>query len=198
MMLSQQLSGINAAIFFSTQIFESAGLDEQTALYSTLGMGVINILMTLVSLVLIERAGRRTLHLTGLGGMAGTTVVLVICLTFSEEVPFLRYVSILAVFAFIVMFATGPGSIPWFLVSELFGVGARGLATSLAVAVNWSANIAVGLCFLPLTHVLGNSTFLVFTVLLIFFWIYTYRKVPETKGKSIDEIAAVFRQQAYQ
>lgn len=68
-----------------------------------------------------------------------------------DAIPFLKYISIVAVFVFVIMFATGPGSIPWFLVGELFGVGARGLATSLAVAVNWSANFAVGLCFLPLT-----------------------------------------------
>lgn len=79
-MLSQQLSGINAAIFFSTEIFTSAGLSDRVALYSTLGMGVINVAMTLVSLILIERAGRRTLHLTGLAGMAAMTLVLTICL----------------------------------------------------------------------------------------------------------------------
>ena len=79
-MLSQQLSGINAAIFFSTEIFTSAGLSDEVALYSTLGMGVINVAMTLVSLVLIEKAGRRTLHLTGLAGMAFMTVILTICL----------------------------------------------------------------------------------------------------------------------
>lgn len=85
MMLSQQFSGINAAIFFSTEVFKSAGLSDAVALYSTLGMGCINVAMTLVSLVLIEKAGRRTLHLTGLAGMAVTTVVLTICLS-------LRYV----------------------------------------------------------------------------------------------------------
>jgi len=159
---------------------------------------VINCLMTLISLVLVEKAGRRTLHLTGLAGMAVTTVILTLCLSLKDAIPILSYVSIAAVFTFIIMFATGPGSIPWFLVAELFGVGARGLATSLAVSVNWSANFLVGLGFLPLTHVLGSATFLVFTVLLILFWIYTYRRVPETKGKSADEIAAVFRQKAYQ
>ncbi|KAI1301819.1 Solute carrier family 2, facilitated glucose transporter member 1 [Halotydeus destructor] len=169
LMLSQQLSGINAAIFFSTKIFTNAGLDETEALYSTLGMGVINVIMTLVSLVLVEKAGRRTLHLTGLAGMAVTTVVL-----------------------------TWTWFNPVVLVAELFGVGARGLATSLAVAVNWSANFAVGLGFLPLTNILGDYTFLVFTVLLVSFWFYGYKRMPETKGKSVDEISAVFRQKAYQ
>lgn len=149
-MLSQQLSGINAAIFFSTSIFESAGLDQTQSQYSTLGMSVINCLMTICSLVLVEKCGRRTLHLIGLGGMAVTTVVLAICIQFNS-IAFLRYISILAVFVFVIMFATGPGSIPWFLVGELFGIGARAIATSIAVAVNWIANFMVGLLFLPLS-----------------------------------------------
>lgn len=113
-------------------------------------MGVINVLMTLISLVLVERAGRRTLHLFGLGGMAVTTVILTICLALHDKIPSLSWVSIVAVFVFVIMFASGPGSIPWFLVAELFGAGARGIATSLAVATNWSANFVVSLVFLPL------------------------------------------------
>lgn len=148
-MLSQQFSGINAVIFYSTSIFKNAGLDEAKSTYATLGMSIVNVLMTLTSLVLVERSGRRTLHLVGLGGMAVTTVVLCICIQM-KEFEFFRYLSIAAVYVFVIMFATGPGSIPWFLVGELFGSNARGIATSIAVAVNWSANFIVGLVFLPL------------------------------------------------
>ncbi|XP_022238794.1 solute carrier family 2, facilitated glucose transporter member 1-like isoform X1 [Limulus polyphemus] len=197
-MLSQQLSGINAAIFFSTKIFESAGLNKETALYATLGMGSINILMTIVSLVLVEKAGRRTLHLVGLGGMGIITVLLTLCMALKTLVPWLSYLSIIWVIGFVVMFATGPGSIPWFLVTELFGQGARAIATSIAVAVNWSANFVVGLSFLPLTTVMGDYTFLIFTVFLAIFWIFTYKRVPETKNKTIEEITSIFRQQIYQ
>ncbi|XP_076320382.1 solute carrier family 2, facilitated glucose transporter member 1-like isoform X1 [Tachypleus tridentatus] len=197
-MLSQQLSGINAVIFFSTQIFESAGLNKQTAVYATMAMGTINVLMTIVSLVLIERAGRRTLHLIGLGGMAVITLLLTICLIFKDSASWLSYLSIVLVIGFVVMFATGPGSIPWFLVGELFGQGARAIATSIAVAVNWSANFVVGLSFLPLVNILGDYTFIIFTVLLIIFFLFTYKKVPETKNKTIEEITATFRQKTYQ
>ena len=69
---------------------------------------------------------------------------------FRDRLEALKYFSIVAVYFFVIMFATGPGSIPWFLVSEMFGVGARGLATSLAVAVNWSANFLVFIGYLPL------------------------------------------------
>ncbi|CAN7986370.1 unnamed protein product [Ixodes hexagonus] len=196
-MLSQQLSGINAAIFFSTDIFLSAGLTPNVAMQATLGMGAVNVLMTVVSLFLIERAGRRTLHLVGLGGMAVITVILTLCLALRDSVPWLSYVSIMAVIGFVVMFAIGPGSIPWFLVGELFGQGARPLATSIAVGVNWSANFVVGVAFLPLTGVLFHFTFLIFTALLVFFWLFTYYFVPETKNKSVEEISALFRQRAY-
>ena len=149
-MLSQQFSGINAVIFFSTGIFERAGLSKDAALYATLGMGVINVLMTIVSLILVEKSGRKTLLLTGLGGMFVTTILLTFCLALKNSFEILSYVSIFAVYAFVIMFASGPGSIPWFLVAELFGVGARALATSIAVSVNWTANFIVGLAFLPL------------------------------------------------
>jgi len=95
------------------------------------------------------------------------------------------------------MFASGPGSIPWFLVAELFGAGARGLATSISVATNWAANFVVSLAFLPLKEIMGGYVFLIFTVLLMIFWLFTYKCVPETKGKSVEEIAAIFRQKAY-
>ena len=113
-------------------------------------MSIINVIMTIVSLVLVERAGRRTLHLFGLGGMCITTLILTFCLALHHQLRFLSWVSVISVFVFIIMFASGPGSIPWFLVAELFGADARGLATSISVATNWAANFVVSLAFLPL------------------------------------------------
>jgi len=197
-MLSQQFSGINAAISFSTDIFKLAGLDDNSALNATMGMSVINVIMTVVSLILVERAGRRTLHLWGLGGMCITTLILAFCLALHKQFHFLSWISVISVFVFIIMFASGPGSIPWFLVAELFGQGARGLATSISVATNWAANFVVSLAFLPLKEIMEGYVFLIFTVLLMIFWLFTYKRVPETKGKTVDEIAQLFREKAYQ
>ena len=85
MMLAQQLSGINAVIYFSTDIFKSAGLSTETSQYATLGMGGMNVLMTIVSLILIERAGRKTLMLVGLIGMLIDVILLTICLYFKVK-----------------------------------------------------------------------------------------------------------------
>ena len=91
MMLAQQLSGINAVIYFSTDIFKSAGLSTETSQYATLGMGGMNVLMTIVSLILIERAGRKTLMLVGLIGMLIDVILLTICLYF--KVIFINEIS---------------------------------------------------------------------------------------------------------
>ncbi|EEC04592.1 sugar transporter, putative, partial [Ixodes scapularis] len=196
-MLAQQLSGINAAIFFSTDIFMTAGLDAEGAMQATLGMGVVNVLMTLVSMVVVERAGRRTLLLAGMAGMALSTVVLTVTLAFKDHAVWVSYVSIGGLLAFVITFAIGPGSIPWFLVTELFGQGARPIASSLAVGVNWAANFVVGIAFLPLMEVVQHYTFLIFTLVLVFFWVFIYKKLPETKNKSIEEITNMFRVRAY-
>lgn len=195
-MLSQQLSGINAVLFFSTSIFRSAGLSEQAAINTTLGMSLVNVLMTIVSLFLVDRAGRKTLHMTGLMGMAVTCIILALCLGPSETVPTGRtssMIAVVSVYMFIIMFASGPGSIPWFLVAELFPSNARPLASSIAVSVNWMANFTVSLCFLPISNYLHGYTFFLFAALLIIFYLFTYYKVPETKGATAEEISALFK-----
>ncbi|MCL4149483.1 UNVERIFIED_CONTAM: hypothetical protein GTU68_014907 [Idotea baltica] len=163
-------------------------------MYATIAMGSMNILMTVVSLILVERAGRKTLMLAGLAGMMVDTILLTICLALQLEADnWLSYASIVLVFLFMGMFATGPGSIPWFLVNELFASNARPTASSIAVAVNWTAAFLVGVGFLPIVQALGPYVFLVFTALLGFFIIFTIKKVPETRGRSINEITAIFK-----
>ncbi|KAG8201865.1 hypothetical protein JTE90_027345 [Oedothorax gibbosus] len=195
-MLSQQFSGINAVIFYSTEIFINAGLSNQAAISATLGMGSVNVLMTVVSMVLVDKAGRKTLHLVGLAGMMVLTLILTISLALTPSAPWLSYISVICVIGFIIMFASGPGSIPWFLVAELFGQGARPIATSIAVSVNWLANFVVSLGFLPIAESIGEYTFLIFTALLAMFWLFTYNKVPETKGRTVEEITAIFREKS--
>lgn len=131
----------------------------------------------------------------------------------------MSYVAILAVMLFVAMFELGPGPIPWFIVAELFSQGPRPAAMALAGCCNWTANFLVGMSF-PTLQVrergdrfflvvcfavdhsdsalsspqgwLGPWVFLIFTGLLIVFFIFTFIKVPETKGKTFDEIARGF------
>ena len=121
----------------------------------------------------------------------------------------MSYLAIVAVILFVVGFATGPGSIPWFFVTELFAQSGRPTATSIAVTVNWSANFLVGLAFVPLQvrqsfrylmivmfvfqRIMEAYVFIIFMVIQLCFIIYVYFFVPETKNRTIDDITAQFR-----
>ncbi|KAK9294252.1 hypothetical protein QLX08_011078 [Tetragonisca angustula] len=197
-MFAQQLSGINAVMFFSTKIFTMAQLDKTAAQNATMAVGAMNVVMTFVSLILVEKAGRKTLLLAGFSGMFIDTALLAICLAFADTSRAAAYSSIVLVMTFVILFATGPGSIPWFLVSELFNQSARPAATSVAIAVNWTANFIVSIGFLPLQEALGAHVFIIFATIQAFFVFFIYKKVPETKNKTMEEISSMFRQISYQ
>ncbi|XP_072531924.1 solute carrier family 2, facilitated glucose transporter member 3a [Salminus brasiliensis] len=187
--LSQQLSGINAVFYYSTGIFESAGVTQP--IYATIGAGVVNTVFTVVSLFLVERAGRRTLHLIGLGGMAVSALLMTIALLL-KHIESLSYLSIGAVFAFVAMFEMGPGPIPWFIVAELFSQGPRPAAMAVAGFSNWTANFIVGISFPKLEKLCGPYVFIIFMAFLILFFVFTFFRVPETKGRTFEDIAREF------
>lgn len=189
--LSQQLSGINAIFYYSTRIFREARVKNPIA--ATIGTGIVNTAFTVVSLFLVERVGRRTLHLVGLGGMAASTLVITIAMALQERVPDLSYVSVAAVFLFVAFFEVGPGPIPWFIVAELFSQGARPAAVALAGSANWTSNFLVAMVFPFVADACGPYVFIIFFVALLIFLVFTYFRVPETKGRTFDEISSAFR-----
>lgn len=195
MQLSQQLSGINAVLYYSIRLFVASGLSEETAKFANLGVGAVLVIMTIVSIPLMDKAGRRTLHLYGLGGMFIFSIFITISLLVKVMVQGMTYLSVISMLSFVVFFALGPGSIPWLITAELFSQGPRPAAMSIASFVNWFANFTVGLVFLQMQIALEDYTFLPFTGFLALFWTFTHKKVPETKNKTFDEITALFRRE---
>lgn len=181
MQLSQQLSGINAVFYYSTTIFTNAGLDADAAKLATIGVGGVMVVMTLVSIPLMDKAGRRTLHLWGLGGMFISSIFFTISLLVTFIYNGMTVVSVISLLLFVVFFALGPGSIPWMITAELFAQGPRPAAMSIAVLVNWSTNFAVGLSF-PLMQVSVNNL-LILSSLSLFLH---YRSIV---GKYISELS---------
>ncbi|XP_051941532.1 solute carrier family 2, facilitated glucose transporter member 2 [Hippocampus zosterae] len=194
MHLSQQLSGINAIFYYSTAIFSQAGVSQPV--YATIGVGAINTIFTLVSVALVDRAGRRTLTLAGLGGMCCCAVAMTVGLKLQSSYAWMSYVSMSAIFLFVAFFEIGPGPIPWFIVAELFSQGPRPAAIALAGCCNWTSNFVVGMTFSYIQNWLGAYVFVLFAGLLFGFTAFTYLRVPETKGKSFEEIGELFRKGA--
>ncbi|CAL1538109.1 unnamed protein product [Lymnaea stagnalis] len=193
MQLSQQFSGINGIFYYSASLFKEAGLDVSTATHATSGVGAVMVVMTFITIPLMDRAGRRTLHLIGLAGMCFFSILITVTLALREQVTWFNTSSIVVSLLYVVFFAIGPGSIPWLIVAELFSQGPRSAAMSLSVLINWVANFIVGYTFPHLQDALGNYTFLPFTGCLVLFWIFTFFYVPETKMKTFEEVKALWK-----
>lgn len=125
--------------------------------------------------------------------MAGCAILMTIALALLERVSGMSYLSIVAIFGFVAFFEIGPGPIPWFIVAELFSQGPRPAAIAVAGLSNWTANFIVGMGFQYVEKLCGAYVFVIFTILLIIFFIFTFFKVPETRGRTFDEIASDFR-----
>lgn len=165
--LSQQFSGINAVIYYSTVLFQTVGFDKQKSEYANLGLGATIIFFTVISVFLMDRLGRRILHMIGLAGMFVTSLILVISLVV-ESTTFWNDVSLAMTLLFVGLFSIGPGSIPWLITAELFNQNYRVPASSIAVLVNWSGNFAVGLGFKPLFTVTKRFSLENFEFIILF------------------------------
>lgn len=156
MQLSQQLSGMNAIFYFSTDIFLWEEISESLATYATIGVGAIMVLITIVSIPLMDRVGRRTLHLYGLAGMFLAGIFLTISLLVKFLYEWMKYISVISTLFYTLFYALGPGSIPYLINSELFTQSARPAAMSVSVFVNWFTNFLVAITF-PMLKVSMNN-----------------------------------------
>ncbi|XP_004407688.1 PREDICTED: solute carrier family 2, facilitated glucose transporter member 3 [Odobenus rosmarus divergens] len=189
-----RMRALDLVFYYSTGIFKDAGVQEP--IYATIGAGVVNTIFTVVSLFLVERAGRRTLHMTGLGGMAVCSIFMTISLLLKDEYNWMSFFCIGATLVFVAFFEIGPGPIPWFIVAELFSQGPRPAAMAVAGCSNWTSNFLVGLLFPSAAFYLGAYVFIIFTGFLILFLVFTFFKVPETRGRTFEEITRAFEGQA--
>jgi MFS transporter, SP family, galactose:H+ symporter len=197
----QQITGINTVIYFAPTIFRAAGLNSTSAaILATAGIGVVNVVMTIVAMQLIDRLGRRPLLLTGLAGMA--VALCVLGGGFMMGVgsgAALGWVTALSLAAYVGFFAIGLGPIFWLLISEIFPLATRGRGTATATFANWGSNLVVALTFLLLIDAFGaSSTFFLYALLSVGGFIFTYALVPETKGKTLEEIEAEWEATAHQ
>ena len=192
--LFQQVTGINTVIYYAPTIFQSAGFESASvAILATTGVGVINVLMTVVALLLLDRVGRRPLLLIGMAGMVISLAVLGTAFLF-PHLRVLRWLSAASLMLYVGSFAVGLGPVFWLLISEIYPVKIRGLAMSIATVANWGANLLVALTFLTLIHFLGRpGTFWLYGMVGIGGWIFAFILVPETKGRSLEDIEAHWR-----
>jgi len=186
--LLQQLSGINAVIYYAPIIFSASGIDSTSgALLATVGVGAVNVLFTVVAMWLIDRLGRRSLLFIG---FMGTTVSLAtLAIAVAWDGPGSHYIAIGALLVYIAAFAVSLGPIPHIMMSEIFPLALRGQGMATASVVNWGSNFLVVLTFPIALNALGISWVMgFFGVICALGLLFSIRFVPETKGLELEEI----------
>ncbi len=186
----QQLTGINTVIYYAPTILEFAGLQTATVtIFATVGIGVVNVLLTVVSILLIDRVGRRPLLLAGITGMIVSLGIMGLAFIIPDLTSSLGWLAVICLMLYVGSFAISLGPIFWLMIAEIYPLRIRGRAMSIVTMINWATNLVVAITFLTIIELLGASgTFWLYGVIAVLSLVFVYYRVPETKGKSLEEI----------
>ncbi len=181
-----QVSGINAIIYYAPRIFEMTGLGKSSALLSTAGLGIVNFIFTLVAIRFIDQFGRRKLMLIG-------SVGLIITLALTSFAFYTQNFSGFAVpvylFVYIGFFAFSQGAVIWVFISEIFPNQVRANGQSLGSFTHWFMAAVIAFTFPWFTEQLGGgNTFMIFSIMMVLQLLFVWKIMPETKGKSLEQL----------
>ena len=181
-----QVSGINAIIYYAPRIFEMAGIGRDSALLSTAGIGLINLIFTMLALNIIDRFGRRKLMLVGSFGLI-FTLAMVARFFYTESGNGLMVA--LYLFIYIAFFAFSQGAVIWVFISEIFPNKVRAAGMALGSFTHWIMAAIIANIFPYFTATLGGgNTFMIFTVMMVLQLLFVWKVMPETKGVSLEEL----------
>ncbi|ARJ50521.1 sugar porter family MFS transporter [Staphylococcus lutrae] len=191
--LLQQLIGINAIIYYAPKIFATAGLGDSTAILSTVGIGIVNVLVTIFAITIIDKIDRKKLLIIGNTGMVASLLImsaLIGLIGVNSSV----WIIMICLTTFIIFFGVSWGPVLWVMLPELFPMRARGAATGIATLVLSIGSLLVAQLFPILTDILQvQHVFLIFAAIGVIALIFVVKFLPETRGRSLEEIEADLR-----
>jgi len=198
LLVLQQLSGINAILFYSSNIFKSAGVSSSNV--ATVGLGAIQVIATGVTTWLMDKAGRRLLLIVSSSIMTASLLLVSVAFFLEEWVSknshlhsTLGILSLVGLVAFAIAFSLGVGAIPWIIMSEILPINIKGLAGSIATLLNWMTSWVVTMTANLLLEWSSGGTFAIYAVVSAFTVVFVTLWVPETKGRTLEEIQWSFR-----
>ncbi len=181
-----QVSGINAIIYYAPRIFEMAGLGRSSSLLSTVGIGAVNFLFTLIAINFIDKIGRKILMLIGSIGLIAT-LGLVAQAFYTQD--FSGWSVTVYLLLYIAFFAFSQGAVIWVFISEIFPNQVRAKGQTLGSATHWVMAALIAFSFPMLAEKLGGGhTFLFFCIMMVLQLLFVWKLMPETKGRSLEQI----------
>ncbi len=183
--LFQAITGINIVMYYAPTIFTSAGIGTGTALDHSVVIGLVMLVFTVGSMFLVDRLGRRPIMLVAAAGMGSSLTLL--GLMFAQASGESAWL-LLWVLTYVSSFSIGMGGIYWVVVSEIFPTRVRGAAMSLSVVFLWGGNYLVSQFFPAMLDALKGSVFYVFATMCLICFVFIAMFVPETKGKTLEQI----------
>ncbi|MGW7976565.1 glucose transporter GlcP [Staphylococcus xylosus] len=191
--LLQQIIGINAIIYYAPTIFNKAGLGNATSILGTVGIGTVNVLITIVAIMIIDKIDRKRLLVIGNIGMVASLLIMAV-LIWTIGIQSSAWIIVACLTLFIIFFGFTWGPVLWVMLPELFPMRARGAATGVAALVLSIGSLLVAQFFPILTEVLSvEQVFLIFAAIGICALIFVIKYLPETRGRSLEEIEADLR-----
>ncbi|MFI3278316.1 MAG: D-xylose transporter XylE [Rikenellaceae bacterium] len=190
----QQAIGINVVLYYAPRIFESMGASGNAAMIQTVVMGIINIVFTVVAILTVDKWGRKPLLVVGSVGM----LIGMIALGILSFMNLIGVTALIFIIIYTASFMMSWGPICWVLISEIFPNTIRGKAVAIAVATQWIANYLVSSTFIPLSQWSLGSTYLIYGAFCLLSIIFVVKWVPETKGRSLEEMTKLWRDRAKQ
>ena len=184
----QQAIGINAVLYYAPRIFESAGA-EGGGMMQTVIMGIVNILFTVVAIVTVDRFGRKPLLIIGSIGMAVGAFMVAICDNWGIK----GIIPVLSIIVYAAFFMMSWGPICWVLIAEIFPNTIRGQAVAIAVAFQWIFNYLVSSTFPALYDFSPMFAYSLYGIVCVIAALFVWRCVPETKGKTLEEMNALWQ-----
>lgn len=186
----QQAIGINAVLYYAPRIYEAMGFDNPMKL--TVFNGVLNLGFTCVAIFTVEKLGRKPLLIAGSLGMA----LGAIGVAFTFGVAELKLLCMISIMLYSVSFMYSWGPICWVLIAEVFPNTIRGAAVAIAVAFQWIFNWIVSTSFVPMANSMGYMfTYSLYGVICILAAVFVWRLVPETKGKTLEDMSRLWRKE---
>jgi major inositol transporter-like SP family MFS transporter len=189
----QQSTGVNTIVYFAPTILESTGLGASASIASSIVLGVTAVVGAVTGIILLGHYNRRPLLIIGFVGVAAAHVILALSFLLPQS-DARSYIILACMVLFMFFVQTFAGPLVWLMLSEIFPMTIRGFAMGIAVFLLWTANTIISFCFPILAKSLGpTGTFGIFVVINIFATYFVYKFVPETRGRTLEELEDDFR-----